>query len=137
MIRRIGLVSSAVFLLGLIGWVAVNPGGQFGLSRFGVTTYSRVPVPFLDLQVRADGVFRPIFKSHDVDSSRLSWLLADRAPDVLVVAIGWESAARLSDQFRAPAGTRLLVLPTAEALGAYNSLKAQGVRVAIHVHSTC
>jgi hypothetical protein len=135
--RRIAIVSAAVFLLTLGGWVAVNPGGEFGLSRFGVTTYSRVPVPFVDLQVRADGAFRPVFKSHNIDASRLEWLLANAAPDILIVAVGWEGAARLAEQFRPPKGTRLVVLPTSEALGAYNSLKAQGVRVAIHVHSTC
>ena len=104
MTRRIAIVSAAVLLLTLGGWVAVNPGGEFGLSRFGVTTYSRVPVPFVDLQVRADGAFRPVFKSHNIDAARLEWLLANAAPDILIVAMGWEG---------------------------------QGVRVAIHVHSTC
>jgi hypothetical protein len=94
-------------------------------------------VPFVDLQVRADGAFRPVFKSHNIDASRLEWLLANTAPDILIVAVGWEGAARLAEQFRPPKGTRLMVLPTSEGLGAYNSLKAQGVRVAIHVHSTC
>ena len=34
-------------------------------------------------------------------------------------------------------GIKVLAVPTDEALPLYNSLKDQGVRVAIHVHSTC
>ena len=94
-------------------------------------------MPYVDVQVRANGAFRPVFKSHNIDASRLAWLLSDGAPEVLVVAVGWESAAKVAEQFRPPNQVRLLVLPTAEALDLYNSLKAQGVRVAIHVHSTC
>ena len=135
--RRIAIVSAAVLILTIAGWVGVNPGGQFGISRFGVTTYSRVPIPYVDVQVRADGAFRPILKSHQIDASRLGWLLDNRAPEVLVVAVGWRNAAHLVDGFRPPDGTRLMVLSTADAIDVYNSLKAQGVRVAIHVHSTC
>ena len=35
------------------------------------------------------------------------------------------------------AGIKVLAVPTDEALPLYNLLRDQGVRVAIHVHSTC
>ena len=60
-----------------------------------------------------------------------------RAPEVLIVGVGWESTAKVASSFHPPSGTKLLVLPTDEAIATYNSLKAEGVRVAIHVHSTC
>jgi hypothetical protein len=137
MTRRIAIVSAAVLVLTLVGWIAINPSGQFGLSRFGLTTYARVPFPVIDVQVRADGVFRPVFRSHAIDGGRLNWLLTEAHPQVLVVGVGWEGTAKVASEFRPPAGTRLLVLPTDQALDAYNTLKAEGVRVAIHVHSTC
>src|SRR5262245_10270924 len=137
MARRIAIVSAVVVLLTLAGWVAINPGGQFGLSRFGLTTYGRVPFPIIDVQVRGDGAFRPVLRSHAIDASRLAWLLAEAPPEVLVIAVGWEGTAKVAGAFRPPAGTELIVLPTGDALATYNSLKAQGVRVAIHVHSTC
>jgi hypothetical protein len=135
--RRVARTSAAVLLLTLVAWAWVNPGGQFGISRFGVTTYGRVPIPYADVQVRSDGAFRPVWKTHKIDAERLAWLLAGDAPEVLVVGVGWEGSARLAAAFKPPSGTRLLVLPTPDALEAYNALRGQRIRVAIHVHSTC
>ena len=137
MARRDVILGGAAVLLTAGGWVAVNPGGEFGISRFGLTTYSRVPFPVIDVQVRDDGAFRPVLRTHAIDAARLRWLLSRRAPEVLIVGVGWESTAKVASAFRPPDGTKLLVLPTDEAIATYNSLKADGVRVAIHVHSTC
>jgi hypothetical protein len=121
----------------LLGWVLANPNAKFGLSRFGVTTYSRVPIPVVDVLVREDGAVRVSRKSHDLGAQHLAWLVAGRAPAVLVVGVGWDEAAHLATDFRAPPSTRVVVLPTPEALTYFNALRDAGVRVAIYVHSTC
>lgn len=128
-----GAIAAAV----LGGWIWANPAGRFGLSRFGVTTYSRLPIPILDMQVRQDGALRVLFKTHDINSARLTWLLSGKAPAVLIVGLGWDEASRLSKDFRPPTGTTVVALPTEAALALFNSLRNEGVRVAIHVHSTC
>ena len=102
MTRRPALVSVVVLSVVLAGWVFVNPGGQFGVCRFGVTTYNRIPVPVLDVQVRADGAIRVVFKTHSIDAQRLAWLLSGRPPEVLVVGIGWDSGAELASQAKTP-----------------------------------
>lgn len=120
-----------------LGWTIVNPNAKFGRSRFAVTTYSRVPIPLVDVLIRQDGAVRAALKSHDLGAQRLAWLVASPAPEVLVVGLGWEEAAHLAGDFRAPPGTRVVALPTPDALAYFNSLRDQGVRVAIYVHSTC
>jgi len=135
--RRQTLVSLVVVAAVFSGWLLVNPGVGFGISRFGVTTYERIPLPYFDVQVRADGAFRVVAKSHDIDGERLAWLLTPQSPQVLVVGLGWEDSGRLASAFRAPAGTEVLALRTGEAIATYNALRARGTRVAIHVHSTC
>ncbi len=134
--RQLVFIAGALAAV-LASWIWANPGAKFGLSRFGVTTYSRLPIPLLDVQVRQDGAIRVLFKSHDIDSGRLAWLVREKHPEVLVVGLGWEESAHLSSGFRPPAGTRIVALPTEAALALFNSLRDQGVRVAIHVHSTC
>jgi hypothetical protein len=134
--RQIAFVAKALASV-VVGWICVNPDSKFGVSRFGLTTYSRIPIPVADIQVRQDGAIRLRFKSHDIDSGRLAWLLSGKSPEVLVVGLGWEEAAHLNPAFRVPSGTRVVALPTEAALALFNSLRDRGVRVAIHVHSTC
>jgi hypothetical protein len=122
----------------VIGWGFVNPNAMFGISRFGLTTYSRIPIPILDVRVRQDGAIRLAFKSHDLGRNRLTWLVeGPTPPEVLVVGVGWEESAHVSTDFKPPLGTRVEALPTPDALLRFNALRAQGVRVAIYVHSTC
>jgi hypothetical protein len=66
-----------------------------------------------------------------------AWLLGPRPPEVLVIGVGWEEAARLAVEFRPPEGTRIITVGSGEAISTYNALKARGTRVAIHLHSTC
>jgi hypothetical protein len=134
--RGQAVVSLVVLLVVAVGWTLVNPRAAFGISRYGVTTHGRVPLPYLDLQVREGGDTRWIRKTHDLDGDTLGWLLAP-APEVLIVGLGWRQSARLSPRVQVPEGTKLIAVSTDEALPLYNSLKARGVRVAIHVHSTC
>lgn len=137
MTRQHKLVLLVLLLVTTAGWAGVNPGGGFGLSGYGLTTYCRVPVPGLDFQVRADGALRLVGKSHAVDAGKLHWLVESAAPAVLIVALGWSSGVRLPSDLAAPPGMRIEALPTGDALALYNTLKRRGVRVAIHVHSTC
>ena len=134
--RRLVIVSIAVLTIVGTGWAFVNPRGRFGVCQYGVTTYSLLPLAFLDLQVGGDGTTRWVRKTHDIDGKRLTWLLRSK-PDVLIVALGWRSAARLAPSLSAPSGTKVIALPTEEALALFNKLADQHVRVAIHVHSTC
>ena len=129
------LAATGVLVL-MAGWVVANPGGRFGMSRDGLTTYDRLPFPFVDMQVRSDGAMRLVSKSHRIATQQLAWL-ARPQPEVLIIAAGWQGdvrgPARLGDLER----TRIVALPTPRALALFNSLRDQGVRVAIHVHSTC
>ena len=78
MTKRLLIVSGVVLAIAVTAWVMVNPGGRFGISQYGVTTYARVPLPILDVQVRADGAFRLVSKTHDIDAQRLAWLLESK-----------------------------------------------------------
>jgi hypothetical protein len=118
-------------------WLVANPLGQFGVSGFGVTTFSKLPVPYFDLQVRGDGRLRLVSKSHRPGSDTLSWLLEVERPEVVVIALGWQAGVAEEAVPQALAGVKVVTARTGEALALYNALKQEGKRVAIHVHSTC
>ncbi len=131
------LFAAAVGLgLALTAWVEVNPGGQFGLSASFLTRYDRLPLPLVDLQVRSDGALRVVRKLHRLGPDELAWLALPQ-PEVLIIAAGWQGDVRATGWPEALSRARVLTLRTGEALRQFNALRRQGVRVAIHVHSTC
>ncbi len=133
---RIVLLAAGTLGVALAGWLAANPGGRFGLSRDMLTTYNRLPVPLADVQVRSDGAMRLTRKTHRVAEDQLAWL-ASPQPTVLIVAAGWQQDVRIVGEVTQFPQARVVRLPTGEALALFNSLRDQGVQVAIHVHSTC
>ena len=134
--RRSHVIVSLLLVVGVfVGWLFVNPAAAFGISRYGLTTFNRVPIPAADLQVRSDGETRWVWKRHILDDSTLAWPLS-RPASVLIIGRGWRDGVR-PPQLSLPPGTELLFLPSGEALREYNALKARGISVAIHFHSTC
>jgi len=114
--RRSILVGSAVGVGVLVaGWLAVNPGGRFGVSTSMLTTYNRLPLPFVDMQVRSDGAMRVVGKVHRIGTDRLAWL-AEPKPEVLIIAGGWQGDARAIGPLERFEQARLMTPPTGEAL---------------------
>ena len=131
------LIAVAVVVVVVVaGWIAANPVRRFGLSTQALTTYDRVPFPYVDLQVRSDGESRTVRKLHRIQTEQLMWLTTPE-PEVLIIAGGWQGDARAIEPVGPLPRTKVLTLPTGKALELFNSLREQGVRVAIHVHSSC
>ncbi|MEQ1826227.1 MAG: MTH938/NDUFAF3 family protein [Pirellula sp.] len=106
-------------------------------ARFGLTVYGVTPVPYLDITINRNGVlwFRP--KTHWITSEELNALMTEDV-EVVVVGIGWDSIAQLSDDAKALASTvDLRVLSTPLAFALYNQLRREGRIVVLLAHSTC
>jgi len=118
----------------LAAWMTFNPQGRFGFARYAVTVFNRWPRPISDFQVRADGAFRRVSKTHDLNYETVAWLL-DEKPEVVIIAIGWDGVVEADERIRNSNLVR--VLKNKEAIELFNQLKRAGKRVAIHYHSTC
>ena len=114
----------------------MNPPGRFGICFFGCSTYSCLPRPFSDIQVRADGRTRSVEKTHDLQHKHIEWLL-DPMPEILIIGIGWDGIVKVDEKIQKGAGCEVRIEKTGKAIGLFNSLKKQKRKVAIHVHSTC
>ncbi|HID87751.1 MAG TPA: hypothetical protein EYP55_10305 [Anaerolineae bacterium] len=136
-------VAFVLFLILAVGaWVGFNPPGRFGLCRFGLTVYSGIPFPVVDLVVRADG--RPAIrasKAHWVSEEEVDRLIGTQPeawPEVLIIGTGYEGMVQVDPALLTRCkGPPIEILRTPEALRRYNELRAAGRRVAAIIHSTC
>ena len=106
-------------------------------SRFGFTVYGAMPIPMLDITVNQHGFLWFRTKTHRITREEIEAVLAPGV-EIVVVGIGWDSIAQLTEDAKKIATTvDLRVLPTPEAFALYNELKAKGRNVVLIAHSTC
>lgn len=140
--KRRPIIVLALSLIPAAGaWLWFNPPGRFGYHRFGLTVYSAIPFPAVDVVVYANGVpgIRRS-KAHWVSSEEFDRLIGPRAdawPDIVVIGIGYERRVQVEGSILNRAGPAVEVLPTPQAIRRYNELRAAGRRVAAIIHSTC
>lgn len=131
-----------VAVIALFGLVALVPLGstftqRITYSQFGFTVYGATPIPALDITVDRHGMLWFRAKSHRITRAELESLITEDV-EVVIVGIGWDSVAQLTDE-AVQLGTRidLRVLPTPEAFAMYNALSAEGRKVVLLAHTTC
>lgn len=110
--------------------------GRVIYSRFGFTLYGLVPVPALDVTVDSRGLLWFRVKSHLITLEEVSSLL-DGDVRVVIIGIGWDSAARVEDGVRQLPNRDVRVLPTPEAFELFNRLSNEGEQVVLLAHTTC
>jgi len=110
--------------------------GRMTYSRFGLTVYGIIPVPVLDITIGPGGGLWFRDKSHFISIDEVQPLLSPDV-EVLVIGIGWDSAARVDPAIEEIEGIEVHVLPTPEAFDLFNRCVSAGRRVVLIAHSTC
>ena len=115
-------------------------------SRYGLTTYRGVPLPFFDLMIYPGGAFRPIDKKHYFNNRDRTFLDRKEA-DILLIGTGYRELG--GQGFPHPKGSRfvynpittrgcqVILLGSADACVYYNRLRKAGKRVLFVLHTTC
>jgi hypothetical protein len=105
-------------------------------SRFGLTVWGAIPIPYLDVRVNSRGLlwFRP--KTHLITMDEVKPLISADV-DVLVIGTGWQEIVQVDRSVRELTGCEVQILSTPDAYAAFNRRKAQGERVVLLAHSTC
>ena len=130
------IIIVSIILIGFVLWLCVNPPGRFGFCTFACVTYSGIPRPLSDLQVRSDGKTRKVEKTHELKLEHVEWLLESK-PDVLIIATGWDGVTKPDTRIEGLQDCEITILKTGEAVKLFNELKKKQKKVSIHVHSTC
>ena len=133
----------AVILGILFLWFLFNPIGKFGLHFFGLTVYSGIPYPYVDLVVDSSSIFPKIreTKSHFITEEEFYKIIGEKVdawPEYVIIGTGYENRVKVSGGILIR-GTnpRIEILPTPEAIELFNKLKSQGIKVKSIIHSTC
>jgi hypothetical protein len=110
--------------------------GRITYSRFGLTVYGAIPVPYLDVTVNRHGFLWFRTKTHEMTLEEVEPLIASDV-EVIVIGIGWERLVRVDPAVRGLAGGSVEVLTTPDAFARYNQLRNEGRRVVLLAHTTC
>jgi len=127
------LLLVALAILMLI-WISVNPSKKFGVHVFGFTIYDRVPIPYFDIKIHADGSFSLREKSHLIQESEIKEILNER-PDVLVIGTGYNEIVQVNKI--SDLNANIEIINTEEAIARFNGLKEQNKKVVAILHTTC
>jgi VanZ family protein len=115
-------------------------------DEFGLIVYKGIPIPFFDVMVYPDGMFRLVDKKHSFNVRDQKFLLR-RKSDILLIGNGYEGRGGLgfpeltTNQFLynkyLKKGTQLIIMRTPDACRVFNRLKREGKNVLFVIHSTC
>ncbi len=138
--RKLAVTILTVLLLIAI-WIWQNPIGRFGYHRFGLTVYSGIPFPAVDVVVHANGLpgIRGS-KAHFISAKEFYRLIGpvDAWPEVVIIGTGYEDRVREAPDLQIRSDRPYTeLLPTPQAIRRFNELRAAGKRVAAIIHSTC
>lgn len=126
------LLGILIFLFFL--WVIFNPYKLFGFSCFGLTTYSGVPVLYLDLKIDGNGIMSIREKSHFVSLEEVRGI-SDNS-EFVILGIGYNGMVEV-DKKALSMDIPVMVLRTDMAIKEFNRLRIENKRVTAIIHSTC
>ncbi len=123
-----------VFVL-IVIWFWLNPGKEFGFCIFGFTIYDRIPVPYFDLTVHANGgLSLREGKSHNISLDEANALL-NEGPEILIIGTGYNEFVKVDERISRLGNVE--VIPTPRAIRRFNELKKENKKIAAIIHTTC
>lgn len=128
-------------LLAVGFWLSLNHPNRVGVHFYGMTVYSGIPYPIVDLTIRPGGTLR-------IRDSKKHWISLEefekfvgsdpkQRPEVVVIGDGYSSRVEVDEQVYHYPGIEVEVFPTSDAVERYNRFRAEGRRIALILHSTC
>ena len=114
-------------------------------TRYGLTIYKGIPLPFFDFMVFADGTFRPVDKKHYFNARDREFLLRKK-PDIILIAsgsygLGGKGFVDKEHSFVynpfTKKGTQIIILKNNEAGELFNKLRKENKNVLFIIHNTC
>ncbi len=135
----VGLCVQAFFFLR-------HRGDNIVHNQYGLTVYKGIPIPFFDVMIFSDGMFRLVDKKHDFNARDRMFLLKQKA-DIVVIASGARGKGGNGFPTKAPSqffynqylqrGTQVIILKTPEACQVFNRLRREHKNVLFILHNTC
>ena len=130
------ILTICLAVLILVPLASMRYPGTITHSRFGLTVYGIVPVPFFDVKIGSHGLLWFRDKTHRVALDEARALLSSDV-EVLIIGTGWEEAVKVDRRIATLPGVEVHILPTPAAFALFNKCRAAGRKVVMIAHSTC
>ena len=114
-------------------------------TRYGLSIYKGIPIPFFDVMIYQNGTFRLVDKKHLFNKRDQEFLLK-RKPDIILIASGVYGQGGkgfpdprhmfLYNQWTQKA-TQVIIQKNSEACQTFNRLKLENKKVLFVIHNTC
>jgi hypothetical protein len=114
-------------------------------TRYGLTVYKGIPIPFFDIMVYPNGMFRLVDKKHYFNNRDRDFFLKMKS-DIIIISSGvyGKGGKGFPDDENAfvynpsiKEGTQIIILRNDEAAETFNRLKSEGKKVLLIFHNTC
>jgi hypothetical protein len=142
----IALIAILVISLAAQGYFFLKYRGQnITHTRYGLTVYRGIPIPFFDFMIYQDGGFRLVDKKHFFNQRDRDFFFK-RQPDIILIASGVDGRGgrgfpdpRHSFVFNPSThrATQVIIQRNMDACKTFNRLKMEGKKVLFVVHNTC
>ncbi len=114
-------------------------------TQFGITVYKGIPIPFFDILIYDNGLFRLVDKKHYFNQRDRRFFFK-KEPDILLIASGAEGKGGqgLADPKHVflynpwtRKATQVIIQKTPDACETFNRLKREHKKVLLVIHNTC
>lgn len=114
-------------------------------TRYGLSIYKGIPIPFFDVMIYQNGTFRLVDKKHLFNKRDREFLLK-RKPDIILIASGvyGQGGKGFPDPRHmflynhwTQKATQVIIQKNSEACQTFNRLKLENKKVLFVIHNTC
>jgi VanZ family protein len=114
-------------------------------TRYGLTIYKGFPIPFFDIMIFQNGIFRLVDKKHSFNQRDIRFFLK-RKPDIILIGSGayGQGGKGFGDprhvflyNLWAKRATQVIIQKNSEAGKTFNRLKKENKNVLFIIHNTC
>jgi len=119
----------------VILWPLINHADRFGVHFYGLTTYNRIPIPYLDVIVHTDGSMSlREGKSHYITANDTEPLF-DEGAELVIIGAGYSGQVYVEPEVESRLDVE--VFKTPDAIHRFNNLRGRDAKIAVIIHSTC
>jgi VanZ family protein len=125
--------------------IALNFNRNITFNITGLTVYKGIPLPYFDIMIYENGIFRPVDKKTTFNQIDKKFFF-EKASNILVIGCGKDRKLRmgfpedLESQFifneKSGKALQVIMLPTSDACKVYNRLKKEKKKVVFLIHNT-
>ncbi len=140
------MITIAIVLVSVQGFFIVkNLDRGITYNRYGLTVYKGIPIPFFDVMIFPNGMFRPVDKKHYFNQRDREFLMKQKS-DIILIGSGMYGKGGKGFNSKelefiynpnTRKATQVIIQKNTDAYKTFNRLKRENKNVLFILHNTC